>query len=112
MKIIKRNLVEPLFSSVIWIIPIWMYAILKIFNAIKHHEWIWWIWILISISAWFSLNYKLVKTTNKKRMILSFGRWSCGAHNTSECSRIYNRVYLGYRWTPIVIVTIYYNQNK
>jgi hypothetical protein len=61
MEIKKRNSAQPITTSVLWLLQIMVYSVLKIFNIIARDEWIWWIWIPTTIIVWFVLNYKISK---------------------------------------------------
>jgi hypothetical protein len=61
MEIKKRNLTQPLVSSVVWLQPTVMYSLLKTFDQITRNEWVWWVWIPTTIIVWFVLNYKISK---------------------------------------------------
>ena len=61
MEIQKRNLTQPILSSIIWLYPTIMYLLLKTLDQITRYEWVWWIWIPTTIIVWFILNYKISK---------------------------------------------------
>jgi hypothetical protein len=62
MKIIKRKYANPLSTISIWLIPTLTYLVEKS-AGIKMNklEWLWWVTITLTTTAWLLVNFKLDK---------------------------------------------------
>jgi len=62
MKIKKRILANPMATISLWLIPTLTYVMGKLGGMeYNQYEWVWWVGTPILFSAWFILNYKVVK---------------------------------------------------
>ena len=62
MKIVKRGFFHPSKTMNIWLIPTMCYLLQKWMGiVIPSREWIWWVGILIAVSIWLGINFKIVK---------------------------------------------------
>ena len=62
IKVIKRKHVSPTTTMNIWLIPTMCYLLQKSMGVIiPSREWIWWVGILIAVSIWLGVNFKIVK---------------------------------------------------
>jgi hypothetical protein len=62
IKVIKRKHVSPTKTMNIWLIPTMCYLLQKMLGiVIPSREWIWWVGILIAVSVWLVVNFKIVK---------------------------------------------------
>ena len=62
MKIVKRESVSLAKTMNIWFIPTMCYLLQKMGGVIiPSREWIWWVGILIALSIWLGINFKIVK---------------------------------------------------
>ena len=62
MKIKKRLFMNPMATISLWLIPTLTYVMGKLGGMeYNQYEWVWWVGTPILFSAWFILNYKVVK---------------------------------------------------
>ena len=62
IKVIKRKHFSPTKTINIWLIPTMCYLLQKWMGiVIPSREWIWWVGILIAVSIWLGINFKIVK---------------------------------------------------
>ena len=61
MKIVKRELSQPLGSMTLWFIPTMTYIFGKVGGMTYHCEWIWWVTIPTLVLGWVLLNWKIKK---------------------------------------------------
>jgi hypothetical protein len=62
IKVIKRKHVSPTKTMNIWLIPTMCYLLQKMLGIIiPSKEWYWWVGILIAVSIWLGINFKIVK---------------------------------------------------